>query len=124
MGRFGRTDVKLAIGVFAVILIVGSGLAWGAMHWIYSDGQRAGYVQKFSHRGWPCKTWEGELAMTALPGMVLERFRFTVPSDAVAARVNAAVGKRVALHYQQYKWVPNSCLGDTHYFVTDVRVIE
>lgn len=116
--------MKAAIAIAAVILVAGAGFAWGAMHWRYSDGQRAGFVQKFSHRGWPCKTWEGELAMVTLPGMVAERFRFSVPSDAVAAEINATAGKRVALHYEQHKWVPNSCFGETEYFVTGVRVIE
>jgi hypothetical protein len=116
--------VKLAIGIGVVILIAGAGLAWGLVRWTYSDGQRAGYVQAFSHRGWPCKTWEGELAMTTQPGMISERFKFTVPSNAVAAHVNTTVGKRVALHYEQHKWVPSSCFGETQYFVTDVRVIQ
>lgn len=116
--------MKRAIGIVAVIVTAGAGFAWGLMCWTYSDGQRAGYVQEFSHRGWPCKTWEGELAMATQPGMISERFRFTVPSDAVAARVNTTLGKRVTLHYEQHKWVPNSCLGDTQYFVTDIRLIE
>jgi hypothetical protein len=116
--------VKLATGIIAAVLIAAASLAWGAMHWTYSDGQRAGYVQKFSHRGWPCKTWEGELAMMSLPGVISERFRFTVPSDSVASQINATLGRRVALHYQQHKWVPNSCFGDTQYFVTEVRAID
>jgi hypothetical protein len=116
--------VKLATGIITAVLIAAASLAWGAMHWTYSDGQRAGYVQKFSHRGWPCKTWEGELAMMSLPGVISERFRFTVPSDSVASQINATLGRRVALHYQQHKWVPNSCFGDTQYFVTGVRAID
>jgi len=116
--------MKIFIGVMALMLVAVAGIGWGALHWTYSDGQRAGYVQKLSHRGWPCKTWEGELAMVASPGTVADIFDFSVPSDAVAAKVNATVGKRVALHYQQHKWVPNSCFGDTQYFVTDVRIIE
>jgi hypothetical protein len=116
--------MKVLMGIIALMLVALAGLAWGALHWTYSDGQRAGYVQKFSHRGWPCKTWEGELAMVTTPGIVAEKFHFSVPSDAVAAKVNAAAGKRVALRYEQHKWIPNSCFGDTQYFVTDVRVIE
>jgi len=116
--------MRILIGMIVVVLVAAAGIGWGALHWTYSDGQRAGYVQKFSHRGWPCKTWEGELSLVTVPGTLAEIFRFTVPSDGVAAKVNATVGKRVALHYEQHKWVPNSCFGDTQYFVTDVRVIE
>jgi hypothetical protein len=102
--------VTLAIGIVAVMLLAGAGLARFLAHWTYSDGQRAGYVQVLSHRGWPCGTWEGELAMTTQPGMISERFKFTVPSNALAAHV-----KRVGLHYEKHKWVPNSCFGEPQY---------
>jgi hypothetical protein len=59
-----------------------------------------------------------------MPGTVSEKFYFTVPDPAVAAKLNASVGKRVALHYQQHKWIPSSCFGETEYFVNDVRVTE
>ena len=113
-------------GTLVVLLVLGStaGFVWATLHWVYSAGQRAGYVQKLSHKGWACKTWEGELAMVTVPGTVAEQFEFSVPSYAVAAKLNASAGKRVALHYEQHKWVPSSCFGDTEYFVTDVRVIE
>jgi hypothetical protein len=64
------------------------------------------------------------MAMVTMPGTVPEKFQFTVPTDAIAAKLNANVGKRMALHYQQHKWIPTSCFGDTEYFVTDVRVVE
>ena len=89
--------------------------------WSYSDGERAGYVQKFSKKGWICKTWEGEMAMVTMPGTVAEKFFFTVRDDEVAARINATVGRRVVLTYEEHKWVPFSCFGDTGHFVTDVK---
>ncbi|HLX10978.1 MAG TPA: hypothetical protein VKY89_24240 [Thermoanaerobaculia bacterium] len=96
---------------------------WAALGYSYSSGERAGYVQKFSHKGWICKTWEGELAMVNLPGSMPEIFRFTVRGDAVAARLNQTMGQRVALHYEQHRGVPTSCFGETEYFVTDVRPV-
>jgi hypothetical protein len=90
----------------------------------YSSGERAGYVQKFSRKGWVCKTWEGELAMVALPGTLAEKFPFTVKEEAVAARINASLGKRVAIVYEQHIGVPSSCFGDTQYFISDVKVVE
>ena len=110
-----------------VVLLVAAGLAgftWVTLHWSYSDGERAGYVQKLSHKGWLCKTWEGEMAMVTMPGTVAEKFYFSVPSAAVAAQINASVGKRMALHYEQHKWIPSSCFGETEYFITGVRVTE
>lgn len=97
---------------------------WAMLSWSYSSGERAGYVQKLSHKGWICKTWEGELALVAMPGAAPEIFAFTVPNAAVAARVEQAMGQRVALHYEEKKGLPTSCFGDTRYFVTGLRVAE
>jgi len=116
--------VKVLVGIVVVALLGLAGFTYLTLHWSYSEGERAGYVQKLSRRGFICKTWEGEMAMVTMPGTVAEKFLFTVPNQAVAAKVNAAVGKRMALHYEQHKWIPSSCFGDTEYFVTDVRVTE
>jgi hypothetical protein len=97
---------------------------WSALTWTYSSGERAGYVQKFSRKGWVCKTWEGELAMVAVPGSMPEKFYFTVRNDSVAQLINQSLGKRVALHYAQHKGVPTSCFGETEYYVSDVKVVE
>jgi hypothetical protein len=115
---------KVLIGLFILVIAAVAGFAWVTLHFSYSDGERAGYVQKLSRKGWLCKTWEGEMAMVSMPGTVSEKFYFTVPDPAVAAKLNASVGKRVALHYQQHKWIPSSCFGETEYFVNDVRVTE
>jgi restriction endonuclease Mrr len=122
--REPQAMVKILVGIVVIALLGLAGFTYLTLHWAYSEGERAGYVQKLSRRGFICKTWEGEMAMVTMPGTVAEKFLFTVPSEAVAAKVNAAVGKRMALHYQQHKWVPSSCFGDTEYFVTDVRVTE
>ena len=120
----GRQVLKVFVGLLVLVLLGVAGFAWGTLHWAYSDGERAGYVQKFAHKGWLCKTWEGEMAMVTMPGTVAEKFQFTVTDSAVAQKLNAVIGKRVALHYEQHKWLPSSCFGDTEYFVTDVRVAE
>jgi hypothetical protein len=116
--------VKVLVGLVVITVAGLAGFTWITLHWSYAEGERAGYVQKLSKKGFVCKTWEGEMAMVTMPGTVAEKFLFTVPSDAIAARINASVGKRVALHYQQHKWIPTSCFGETDYFVTDVRVTE
>jgi hypothetical protein len=89
----------------------------------YSSGDRIGYVQKFSRKGWVCPTWEGELAMTPVPGSQPQIFAFTVPDPAVAKKVAEAEGKKVALHYSEKRGVPTSCFGDTQYFVNDIRIL-
>jgi hypothetical protein len=95
-----------------------------ALHFSYSEGERAGFVQKLAKKGWLCKTWEGELALISLPGAAPEKFNFTVQDDTVAERINKQVGTRVALVYAQHKGLFSSCFGETEYFVTDIKAIQ
>jgi len=95
-----------------------------ALNWSYSSGERAGFLQKVSHKGWICKTWEGELSLVAMPGAAPEKFLFTVRDEAIAQKVSDAAGKRVTLNYEQHTGLPSSCFGDTDYFVVDVKEIE
>jgi hypothetical protein len=88
---------------------------------LFTTGERAGFLQKISDKGWICKTWEGELSLVALPGAAPEKFLFTVRDAEVAKQVNAAVGKRVALTYEQHKGLPTSCFGETEYFVIALK---
>jgi hypothetical protein len=111
------------ITLVALILLV-AGWTWLTFHWSYSEGERAGYVQKLSKKGWMCKTWEGELALVTMPGAIPEKFTFTVRDDATASRINALAGERVVLSYQQHKFIPTSCFGDTEYFVVDVAKVR
>ena len=115
---------KLFIIVLAVLLLGFAGYTWLSLHWSYASGERAGYVQKLSHKGWVCKTWEGEMAMVTMPGTVAEKFLFTIPDPAVAERINANLGKRMTLNYEQHRWIPSSCFGETEYFVTYGHVTE
>src|SRR5438270_3590316 len=117
--------------IFLVILIVfvlpAAGLAlwtWGALRFVYAKGERAGYVQKISKKGWLCKTWEGELAMANLPGAMPQIFVFSVRDDAVAAQLEQNVGQRVALHYEQHRGIPTSCFGETEYFISSVHAVS
>jgi hypothetical protein len=94
---------------------------WAALHWVYSSGERVGYVQKVSHKGWVCKTWEGELVLVTVPGTQAEKFYFTVHNEAVIDKINQLAGKRVRLIYEEHKGIPFSCFGETGYFVQDVQ---
>lgn len=97
---------------------------WAMWHWSYSSGERAGWVQKLSHKGWLCKTWEGELALVSMPGAASEKFLFTVHDEATAQAINQVMGRRVSLHYEEKVGLPTSCFGETRHFVTGVRVAE
>ncbi|ACM21884.1 hypothetical protein Geob_3543 [Geotalea daltonii FRC-32] len=123
----GIKGSKIALWVSAVmLLLIGCFFAytWFALTWSYSSGERAGYIQKFSRKGWLCKTWEGELSMVPVPGAVPEKFLFSVREEAVAQKITSSMGKRVSLVYEQHKGVPTSCFGESEYYVTAVKITE
>jgi len=99
---------------------------WAAvtLNVVYERGEQYGYVQDFAKQGVVCATWEGELARANVPGVAPEIFRFSVRDDAVAADIQANIGKRVALQYEQHRNVPTSCFAKSDNFVTGVRVEE
>jgi hypothetical protein len=113
---------KVLLGFVVAVVLAFAAFTWFTLHWSYSDGERAGFLQKFSHKGWICKTWEGEMALVTLPGTIAEKFAFTVRDDDLAKQLTADVGKRMSVHYEQRKWIPTSCFGDTEYFVTGVQI--
>jgi len=117
-------SIKSVFGV-ALFLVLAAGLyILVVTFWSYSSGERAGWVQKFSSKGWLCKTWEGEMAMVSMPGSTSEKFVFTVWSDDVADQLNKVMGKRVSLHYEEKVGIPTSCFGETRYYVTKVTAVE
>ena len=123
--RRKRKRWGLRILLFLVVLPLLLVVAWTAitLNYTYSTGDRAGYVQKFSKKGWLCKTWEGEIAMVTMPGTMPQIFPFTVRDDSVAKEIEALLGRRVSLTYEEHPGVPFRCFGETKYFVNSVRAI-
>ncbi len=117
MIRFLFIGLPLIAGITALYF-------WAMTAWNYSTGERAGWVQKLSNKGWICKTWEGELAMVSMPGALSEKFHFTVWDEAVAKDINAAMGRRVSLHYDEKVGLPTSCFGETRHWVNKVTVVQ
>jgi hypothetical protein len=112
------------LAVLPVLALLFAGYFWVVLKWNYSTGERAGWVQKISRKGWVCKTWEGEMAMVSMPGAIPEKFYFTVRDDAVAWDINRVMGRRVMLHYEEKVGLPTSCFGETRHFVTKVTVVD
>ncbi len=114
--------------LFGVVVVLPAAVfaAWTAiaLNWSYSEGNRSGYIQKFSHKGWLCKTWEGELAMVNVPGALQEKFPFTVRDDSVAAMLTSLMGDQVSITYHEHPGVPLSCFGETRYFVVGVKRVK
>ena len=115
---------KLLVAAIVLIPVVGITL-WTAiaLGYSYSSGERVGYLNKFSRKGWLCKTYEGEISMVNLPGQLAGTFEFTVRDDSIAALTSKAQGQRVAVSYTQHKGLPTSCFGETDYFVKGVKVL-
>ena len=116
--------MKRFIAFLVIIVALFCAYTWATLSWSYSKGERAGYVQKFSKKGWVCKTWEGELAMINIPGTLTEKFNFTVHDEALAQKINESMGKRVALVYEEHVGVPSSCFGDTGHYVTNIMIVD
>ncbi len=123
---FGKLKglLKYLILLILIPIILFGLYTWGTLSWTYSSGERAGYVQKFSLKGYVCKTWEGEIVLVSMPGTQAEKFLFTVKDEATAKQVNDSLGKRVKLVYEEHKGIPSSCFGDTAYFVNGIQVLE
>jgi len=119
-----KNTIKIALGLIVLPALLFSLYTWASLNWVYSSGERAGYVQKFSLKGYLCKTWEGEIVLVSMPGTQAEKFLFTVQDEAVAKKLNDSMGLRVKIHYQEHKGIPSSCFGETAYFVDDLIVLE
>ena len=107
------------VGLVVAMLVI---YTWFTLSWSYSEGERAGYLEKISKKGWLCKTWEGEIRLVGAPGAMTEKFAFSVRDDKIAKQLSDAAGKRVVITYQQHKGVPTDCFGESEHFVEKVLV--
>ncbi len=122
--RFRKVAIRVVVAL-VVLGVVGPLLyTLGALNYAYSNGERIGFVQKLSSRGWICKTSEGELSMVNMPGQPAEKFTFTVRDDKLVKQIDELAGHKVALTYAEHRGVPLSCFGDTQYFIVGVRKAE
>jgi len=112
---------RVGVGVVLLVVVGSSLYTLFTLKFSYSTGERVGFVQKLSKRGWICKTNEGELAMVNMAGQQAQMFFFTVPDDAVVKQIEAFAGHRVLLEYEEHRGIPSSCFGDTEYFVVGVK---
>ena len=121
-----RRHWRKITGVLIVLIPIAIIGAWAGitLGFAYSTGDRSGYVQKISHKGWICKTWEGELAQVNLPGAMPQIFYFSVRNDSIAKYLEDNLGKQVSLTYEEHRGVPTRCFGDTQYYVTNVRIVK
>lgn len=123
--RGWRTRTKLLLLGFLISpLVILTLWSVAALWFTYSDGYRAGILQKFSRRGWICKTDEGELAQAVVQGIAPLIWDFSVRDPGVARQLDSLVGRKVSLHYQEHRGIPTTCFGVTNYFVDSVSVVK
>jgi len=115
---------RLAWSIFLIPIVLFIAYLLFVLNWTFSDGDRVGYLQKFSHKGWLCKSYEGEMAMTTVPGVAPLIWSFSVWDKAVAEQVNALLGKKVVVHYREFRGIPTDCFGSTDYFVDAVDEVK
>jgi hypothetical protein len=115
--------VAILLSILIIPIVIIALWIWVTLGYTYASGERAGFIQKISKKGWLCKTWEGELAMANLPGTMPQIFSFTVRSDSIAHVLEQNAGKQVSLTYEQHRGIPTTCFGETEYFVTKVSRI-
>jgi hypothetical protein len=119
----GGRVVRLALVLAALLVMVVAGWTFLTLSWAYSEGERAGVLQKFSKKGWICKTYEGEVAQYVVGGVAPQIWYFSVRDGAVAEQLFKAVGQNVQLRYTEHRGIPTSCFGDTPYFAQSFTVI-
>ena len=119
-GRFGRFVVILLV----LVLVIGALWTWFSLSWAYSEGERAGILQKFSKKGWICKTYEGELALYVVGGVAPQIWHFSTRDDDLAKKLTSAVGSQIRLHYTEHRGVPTSCFAETPYFAEGFTVVQ
>lgn len=119
----GAHVARLALVVAALLVVVAAGWTWLTLSWAYSEGERAGVLQKFSKKGWICKTYEGEVAQYVVGGLAPQIWYFSVRDAALAEQLFKAVGQNVQLHYSEHRGIPINCFGDTPYFAQSFSII-
>lgn len=123
LNQFKKTLTYLILLAFVLVAFTAF-YTWATLNWVYSSGERAGYVQKLSQKGWVCKTYEGELILVSMPGTQAEKFFFTVRDESVVKKINTSIGERVRLIYEEHKGVPSTCFGETSFYVKDVKILN
>ena len=122
--RRGRRFGRILLIVLGLVLLLGGLWTWFALSWSYSEGERAGILQKFSKKGWVCKTYEGELALYVVGGVAPQIWYFSTRDEELAKKLYASVGEQIRLHYSEHRGLPTSCFAETPYFAESFTKVQ
>ncbi len=121
-----RTMKKAMYWTAGILLVIIAFTIYWKYYFTYSEGYRAGLLQKFSHKGNVFKTYEGEMILSSIKSNVnvalaSEKFNFSVTDKKLAQRLDTIQGQTVIVHYYQ----KNGVLiwrGESSYIVDSVKV--
>jgi len=118
---------KFLLWTLIILLVLAGPFVYWKYFFTYSEGYRAGLLQKFSYRGNIFKTYEGEMILSSVESsrnvaLASEKFHFSVKDHAIADKMEQLEGFFIVVHYRQKNGVL-AWDGETPYFVDSVRVI-
>jgi hypothetical protein len=119
----GRAGMVLLL-ILAFVVLAVAGWTWFTLSWSYSEGERAGVLQKFSKKGWLCKTYEGELALYVVGGVAPQIWHFSTRDEQLALELYKAVGEQIRVHYSEHRGVPTNCFAETPYFAESYTIVR
>lgn len=113
--------------LFLIVLFIAGFIYWNYFY-TFSDGSRAGVLQKFSRKGNVFKTYEGEMILSSVQSttnvpLASEKFFFSVANKDVAQKLSDLQGEFIVVYYNEKK----STLpwrGESTYMVDSVAVRE
>lgn len=109
-----------------IILLLLFGFIYWKYFYTYSEGYRAGLLQKFSSKGTIFKTYEGEMILSSISSsrdiaIASEKFYFTLTNKNLVRSFDTLQGENVIVHYKQ----KNGILfwrGDSDYLVDSISI--
>ena len=117
---------KVIKWLLIIIVIIGLSVIYWKYFFTYSEGYRAGLLQKFSSKGTLFKTYEGEIILSSVQtttnmAIASEKFYFSVTKEDVARKIEKLQGESVVVHYTE----KNGTLpwnGESPYIVDSVTI--
>ncbi|HLP72900.1 MAG TPA: hypothetical protein VK155_08365 [Bacteroidales bacterium] len=125
-----KTGVRRTKKVFKliafIVLLAGAIFVYWQYFYTYSEGYRAGLLQKFSNKGAIFKTYEGEIILSSISStrdvaLASEKFYFSLINRNLVRTFDTLQGRNVIVHYKQ-KNSPAFWRGDSEYLVDSVKV--
>jgi len=122
---FIASTKKVLKWLLFLILLFGAIFIYWKYFYTYSEGYRAGLLQKFSSKGSFFKTYEGEMILSSVSSnnnvaIASEKFYFTLSNKALVRQFDTLQGDNIIVHYKQKNAVV-FWRGDSAYLVDSVK---